>query len=59
MIDKMESIGLPPSMTENDELFMFLPTGVDTEALRQTLDAAVAEKLQFRANVRLRAGGGM
>jgi hypothetical protein len=59
MIDKMESIGLPPSMTENDELFMFLPTGVDTEALRQTLDAAVAEKLQFRANVRLKAGGGM
>jgi len=59
MIDKMESIGLPASMTENDELFMFLPTGTDIEALRQTLDAAVAEKLQFRANVRLRAGGGI
>ena len=59
MIDKMESVGLPPSMTENDELFMFLPAGTDTEALRQTLDAAVAEKLQFRANVRLRAGGGI
>jgi hypothetical protein len=53
MIATLESMGMTPSLTINDELLLFPPAGTDMDVVRSSLERAVADSLHFVAPVRL------
>jgi hypothetical protein len=53
MIATLESRGMAPSLTINDELLLFPPAGTDMDVVRSSLERAVADSLHFVAPVRL------
>jgi len=53
MIAALESSGFAPSITVNDELLFFPPTGTDICTVKTILESAVANTLQFDAPIRV------